>query len=121
MQHVGVFVAPLIAGESKVGHYFFRLAVPVRLTGRLATRAAPVLPARRVAAELDVFFVAFFFVAFFFVAFVVFVVAVFTFLAVFDFVAEVGFFAVFTLTDLGCRLARGDRYAIENFAWLSMA
>ena len=30
-------------------------------------------------------------------------------------------FALFTLAALICCLARGDRYAIENFAWLSMA
>ena len=127
------------------------MAVEDRLLERLVAPGALDFPARRPRVVLCVFFVAFFFVTFFLVAFFgavclagarlvafpAFLVLL-TFTAFFraragfalDFEAfgffaiDVGFFALFalfTLAALICCLARGDRYAIENFAWLSMA
>ena len=60
MQHVGVLVAPLVAGKSQVGHYVLRLGVTDRLLDRLVARAAPVFPVRRPCTVLGVFFFAFF-------------------------------------------------------------
>ena len=122
------------------------MAVEDRLLERLVAPGALDFPARRPRVVLCVFFVAFFSVAFFgavclagarLVAFPAFLVLL-TFTAFFraragfalDFEAfgffaiDAGFFALFalfTLAALICCLARGDRYAIENFAWLSMA
>ena len=147
MQHVGVLVAPLVAGKSKVGHYVLRLAVADRLLDRLVAWAALVFPVRQPCTVLDVFFFFFFFfgtvrltgarlvalsafraLAFagFFVAvgfffFVGFFFATFDFFVGVAFLADAGFFSAFTLAALACCLARGDRYDIENFAWLSIA
>ena len=125
------------------------MAVEDRLLERLIAPGALGFPARRPRVVLGVLFVAFFLVAFFLVAFFgavclagarlvafpAFLVLL-TFTALFflaragfalDFEAfgffalDTGFFAFFTLAARICCLARGDRYAIENFAWLSMA